>query len=696
MTAGHCRRGGVLLILCVAVTCAPSLARADDWKDFAPRPFENGAFLDLYSSYEHDKIRTSSVASSRWTDTFIREKVTLFSDGYSYHPRFVQYRFSISGSIKQEDYESSFSSNSSGWTNKTGLDYEFRLFFLPEHHYNATAFALRYEPLFKEQSASQHSSVETEEGGSFRYRKKPFFFHTGGGQEHIESGLTTTDIERFFLDGEYFKRFRGGNEMSFNGAFNPSWYNSTGGISGNTYQYLAGNTLNLASLPVWLGAERIRLTSNLSKLTSDEQSGTAFQDFTNDQQSAYELLSAYLPYNFRSDLRYYYTKNDATIGEPAGLPSQKLSNKTNDIDLDVVHRLFESVDTTYTFLDTWQDSSGGHTSFVGHSGTVNYTKSIPWGTLLLGTNVGTGETDSSGQTSVVNEPHPAVSVPGSFVLGQPNADPLTIIVFLESPLPPFELIRLVENVDYTVIPVQNTFEIRIFNLPPQFVVPGTYNFRVSYSLLPGEYKLRTDNYGANGSLQLFNDLFTPYFSYVAIRSHVLSGVFPGVPLDSTTYTGGFILQRAPLRLRGEYQDFQWAPAPYTAWLGDLQYVSALTPTLSVYGIVSYLNKHYPQGSPQFSETLGGYTEETVTTSANIQKQLVERNLFLSAGATYSHLTGLVDSDSYAANGSVIWRVGKVELIVGANAYGSDSSGANTVSTRHEHELFYVNFRRRLF
>jgi hypothetical protein len=699
MTAGHCAWCGVLLVTCVAVTYAPSLARADDWRDFIPRPFENGAFLDLYSSYEHDNIRSGGAASSHWTDTFIRERVTLFSNGYSYHPRFVQYRFSISGAIKQEDFNSSFPSNSSGWTNNTGLEYDMRLFFLPEHVYNATAYAARYEPLFKEQAAPEHNSIETAEGASFRYRKKPFFFNTGGGQEHIETGLNTSDIQRFFLDGEYFKRFTGGNELSFTGAFNPVWFTASGGVDGNTYQYLAGNTLNLIGLPAWLLAERIRLTSNLNKTDSEQQSqtlGNLSQNFTNDQLSDYELLSAYLPYNFRSDLRYFYQKNDSTVSEPSGLPNRNLNNTTNDIDLDVVQRLYESLDTTYTFLDTSQDSSGGHTSFVGHSGIVNYAKIIPWGRLLAGTSIGTGETDSSGQTSVVNEPHPAVPVPGSFVLGQPNADPFTIIVFLESPLPPFDLIQLVENIDYTVVPVQNTFEIRIFNLPPQFVVPGTYNFRVSYSLVSGEFKLRTNTYGANGSAQLFEEFFTPYFSYLAVRSHVVSGEFPGVPLDSTTYTGGLILQRGPLRVHGEYQDFQWDAAPYTAWLADVQYVSALTPTTSVYGVVSYLNKHYSKGSVPDYGNVTAYTEESETVSVNVQKQLVERSLFLSAGGTYSHLTGLVDTDAYAANGSVIWRVGKVELTVGANAYGSDSSGTNTFSTKRDHELFYVKFRRRLF
>ena len=685
MRAGHGLRSRVPLILCVTVACARSFALAD-WTDFAPRPFENGAYVDTYSSYEHDNIHSGAAASSQWTDTFIREKLTLFSNGYSYHPRFVQYRFSISGALKQEDFSSSFSPNSSGWTNNTGLEYDTRLFFLPEHFYNATAFAARFEPLFKEQAASQHSSVETTEGVSFRYRKKPYFLHTGYGNDHIESGLTTSNIQRFFLDGEYFKRFTNGNEVSVTGAFNPSWFTATGGVDGSTYQYVLGNLVNL---------QRVRLTSTLSKVDANQETGS-LQSFNNDQLSWYELLTAYLPWNFRTDLRYLYQNNDSTIEEPGTLPNRNLNDTTNDIELDLYHRLYESLDTTYTFLDNWRDSSGGNTSFLGHSLTLNYTKQIPWGQLLAGSNVGTGETDSSGQVNIVNEPHPAVPVPGSFLLLQPNADPTTIIVLLKSPLPPFQLIQLVENVNYTVIPVQNTFQIQIFTLPPQFVVPGTYDFFASYSLAGGDFKLRTNTYSANISTALFEDMVTPYFSYVAVRTDVLSGEFPGVPLDSTTYTSGLLLHRGPVRVRGEYQDFQWNAAPYTAWLADVQYVSALNPTTSVYAAVTYLNKHYTQGTVTYYGNVTDYTEESTTASGSIQKQLFDRNLFLAAGGSYSRINGLVDTNAYSGNGSLIWRIGKVEATVGVSVYGSDSSGANTISTRRDHELVYVKFRRQLF
>ena len=49
-----------------------------------------------------------------------------------------------------------------------GAEYDAKIFLLPEHPYNLRLFAARYEPLFKEQSATQHSSIENSRGAVFR------------------------------------------------------------------------------------------------------------------------------------------------------------------------------------------------------------------------------------------------------------------------------------------------------------------------------------------------------------------------------------------------------------------------------------------------------------------------------------------------------------------------------------------------
>lgn len=662
-----------LLTICLAPPCVLA-----EWVDFVPRPLENGSFVDVYSSYERDHL--SNGTRRRWDDTFVREKLTVYSNGYSYHPRFLLYQFSLGGAAKQEDYESSLLPPQ-GWKYGSSVDYDARLHFLPEHPYNLHLFSRRYEPLFKEQAATQHSSVGESHGVSFRYREKPYFLHTGFVDDRVESSQSSSDVMRFNLDGEYFRRFTNGNEVSFNGAFNPSWFSNSAGLDGSSAQYLLGNFVNLQSA---------RLTSTLTKNDYDQESDST--RFENDQLALYELLSLYLPWSFRSNLSYRYQENEGKIRQAAA-PTRERSDTGQDLQFDVIHRLYQSLDTTYTFRDFTRTSSGGDTTTLSNALAINYTKLIPRGRFLAGGSVARGDTANEGQADVVSEPYSAISVPGSFTLRQQDPDPTSIDVFLRSPLPPFETIRLEENAHYVVIPIGNTFEIQVFSLPSDFVVPGTYDFLVSYSLASGDFELRSDTAGANVSAQLFENLLNPYFSYVAVRSEVLSGVFPGIPVDSTTYTTGLLVYLGPLRLRGEYQLVEWETSPYEAWRAEAQFVANLNPTTSAYATTSYVHRHYSVGTGAYYSS--PFDEDAISGAGSIQKQLLSRNLHLSAGGSWTQLLGRTDTTAYSGNAALTWKIGKVDLSAGATAYASDTSGGGTMATRRDHELFYLKLRRRL-
>jgi len=669
-------------VLCVAAACRPSVAGADDWTAFVPRPVENGAYLDTFTSYERDDSRSGG-QPIRWHDTFFREKLTLYSNGYSYHPRFLRYQFSISGLLKQEDFEASYF-GPLGWRQGSSLEYDARLFLLPEHPYNLRLFASRYEPLFKEQVATLHNAVENSRGASFRYRRKPYFFHASYVNDTIDSAGTSTDVTRVGVDGEYFRRFRSGNELGLTGAFNPAWFSTSEGLTGNSTEYLLGNFVDF---------RRLRLSSNLARNVFDQE-GRGGETFSNEQFSWYEVLSGYLPWNFRSTLSYRYQDNKSTIEEPT-VSRRNLSEIDRDIQFDLVHRLYESLDTSYSLLHDARTSSGGDTTSLSQALALTYTKSIPHGRLMLAGNGGRSETENRGQTSVPNETHSGVSVPGSFALNQRTVQPGSIIVYLRSPLPPFDLILLEENVHYEV---RDIFTIDVITLPPPFIVPGTYDFVVFYSLVGGEFALRTDTYGANASVQLFDDLLTPYVGFAAVRSTVTSGVFAGIPIDSSTYTYGLLCHRGPVRLRGEYQELNWDVSPSRAWRAEAQYVAALTPTTTVYATAGYLNKRYPRGTSGFAGSVGGvgpFTEETETVSASVQKQLL-RGMSLAAGGSYSHLEGLINGNAYTANGSWNWTIGKVDMSLGVSAYGSDARGITALGTRREHELVYLRLRRQLY
>jgi hypothetical protein len=659
------------------------------WSDFVPRPYRNGAYLDLFASFERDENR-SAEESSIWNDTFLREKVTLFSDGYFYHPRFLQYRLSLAGALKQEKYDAALP-GSLGWSHDTGLEYDTKFILLPEHPYNLEIFALRYEPLFKENSATQHSNVETSHGASFQYRRKPYFLHTRYSEESIESALSTSDISRFIVDGTYFKNYGHGNELSLSAAYNPTTFTSSLDLDGTSNQYLFSGFLNLKD---------VRINSSVTRNTVDQES-LALGRFETDSFAWHEMLTAYFPLHFRGDLSYRYHDNDNKRAAPVPSGVNDVSDTDEELQFDIVHRLFESLDTTYSYADSSRTSrsddasavSRGDADTLSQSLVVNYTKVIPRGRILIGVNRAGVKTHNRGQSEIVNEPHLSTALPGPFFLDQQDVDLPSISILLKSTIAPFNLIPLNTPANFIATTVGNQVSITVGTLPPP-LLPGLYDVFASYSLTAGEFEIRIDTFGTNASVELLDNLLTPYVGYADVESKVLSGVFPGEPLDSKTYTSGLMFRRGPLRARGEYQKLQWDISPYRAWRADLQYVTSLNPTTSLYATGSYLDRYYPQGtSTGFREA---YSDTSTSAAGNIQKQLLSRSLIVSAGGSFTFLRGLFDGETYSLNSSVTWRIGKLNLTAGASAYSSRTEGTTGVVNSRDHQYYYLNLRRQLF
>jgi hypothetical protein len=663
-------------------TVLASQAASCAWTDFAPRPFENGAYFELFGSHQRDDSRNNG-RQAGWVDTFFTEKITFFSNGYFYHPRFLRYQLSISGALKQEDYTQSFMP-SAGWTHGTGFDYDGQIHFLPEHPYNFELFALRREPLYKEQAQTQHSTVETMNGARFRYRRRPFFVHAGVLDNSTSSQSDFSNVQRLNLDGEYYKEFNGGNLFTAAAFYTPSRYSGSFGLTGDASQYGVTSLVDIRT---------VRLYVTASKSEFDQQSLLSGR-LTNDQFSFQERLSAYLPKNFRADFYYRILNNTSTITDLVVPQERELEDDSEDLEAVFSHRLYQSLDSRYVFLRAQRDSSGGDSTSVSNSLGFDYGKLIPRGRVLVGLHLGTILTDSSGQTDIPSEPHPAVPVPGTFLLGQPNVDQASLSVFLRSPVPPFPLVPLVENVNYTVTLVATRLEIDVFTLPPQFVVPGTYDFVVSYSLATGTFEQRMNTVGFNTSVPFLDNMLTPYYSYLAIRTQLLSGAFPGVPLDSTTNTVGLNFMDGPWRALGEFQSLDWDVSPYRQFRGEVQYTGSIDPTLRVYGTAYYLYRYYWNGT-SYDEP-NPYSETNVSLTGSVQKDFLARSLTFSAGGSYTRMLGLVDSNAYALNSALTWRIGRLELSAGVDAYGSASQGNAPAQYNRANQYYYLKLLRRIF
>ena len=666
-------------VLCLLhLICTATLASAD-WRDFIPTSYENGAEIRAFASYERDDNRFGENRLN-WDDTFLKEKFTLYSRGYSYHPRFLQYYLALSGALKQENFSASFT-GPLGWRYRSGIEYNARIYLLPEHSYNLEAFALRLEPLFKEHSATQHNSVETSKGAIFRYQKKPYFFDAKYTYETITSTIQTSRITRYGAGGSYYKDFTNSKVFSVSGNyFHPSFTNSDG-LSGSSDEYFLGSLIRNR----WLS-----LSSNVSD-TSFDQESPFFEDLKSDQFSFLEQLTAYLPLNFRFEGQYRYQKNTNEIGESS---ENFRSTKRKEAVFTIAHRLYQSLDSSYTYRRDSIDSTGGDSKGVSHYGNVEYSKRTDLGHLLAGTNLGRSETDSNGTTAVVNEPHSGVPVPGSFLLNESQQiDSLSIQLFLKSPLPPNELIQLQENIHYTVQPQGNTFQIQIFSLPPQFAVPDTYDFLVTYSLTTGNFKLRTDTFAYHISLDLF-DALTPYHTYARSSPDVLFGELPGFLFDSSTWTAGLLFHRGGFHVLGEYQKLDWEISPFRAIRFEGRYTGSLSPTLSFNAAAEYLNKYFPRGTSPQNEN--AYREERTTVSGRIQKQLFERALRLSAGGSYSRYNSLTDGNAFSLNAGISWRIAKLDFTLGATAYESEAEGFGGIQQQRTHQYYFLNVGRKLF
>lgn len=667
---------------CAAGFVAVASVRAEAaWIDFLPRPFEKHVYLESYASYERDNSR-GDASGILWDDTFFRERLTLESNGYSYDPRFLLYHLSLAGSGKQERYDSSAYA-SSDWEVDGAIEYDARIVLLPEHAYNFEAFASRYEPVYRQQAATSRDSVMNNYGATVRYERKPWFMHGTFVNTSLDSAGNSSDVRNLNLDGKWFKRFLRGYEITMNGSFNPSWYDNSQGLDGSSIEYVVGNLVNL---------KKVRLSSNFSQNNFDQSQDT-FDRYETDQLAWWELMSIYLPWHFRTDFAYRHHDDESRIDDVGPSPERRYQNDGDNVQVDVVHRLYDSLDTRYRFVSDMRDSTNGNSDTLSNGVSLDYAKQIPYGRLMAGMNLNRSDLDNTGFADVVNDPYTATAVPGTIALHQTNVTPASIVVVLRSPIPPFETIRLTEGIHYQVNTLVEPFEIQVTSLPDEFLTPGNFDLFVSYSMATGDYELRTDNAGANVSFQMFDNRVTPYFRYLAQRSEVLSGTYPGPPIDSDSYTTGLRLLFGPVRARGEYQILEWDVNPWRAWRAEVQYVGAVTRTISAYATASYLNRHYLGGDPPYSTI--DFTEEVVTISGNVTKQIWSHNLFLTLGGAWTHMTGLSDSDAWSANSSIVWHVGELDVSVTASAFGSDSTTGINPSVERDHQLISINLRRKL-
>jgi hypothetical protein len=411
-----------------------------------------------------------------------------------------------------------------------------------------------------------------------------------------------------------------------------------------------------------------------------------------DQFTWLERLHANLPLNFTTDLSYLYTQTDYTLGATGTSPESTTNNTDKRFDLNIAHTLYRSLTSRYNYYHDTLSSNGNETVTDYNALWFSYTKEIQGGRLLAGLYLSTLLTDTSGSVTVPNESH-TILVPGAFLLNALNVDPSTLRVYLKNPLPPNDFILLQENVNYTVLPLGNTVQVTISNLPPGFVLGQTYSFVVTYSLVPSKFESRMDSWGYNIGFELFDNMLYPYYIFSTSDTTVLSGEYPGVPPETTWNTAGLAFQKEPFRALVEYQRQDSNVSPYSRWKGEITYTKDLDETTRAFASMTYTDTSYSQ-----TETYQGYSFRTFVVNGNMHRRLPAKNLFLSAGGAYSYYSGQTIGSTVSANAALQYKIAKLTLSVGATVQYSDSEsqGVAASSTTRTHQYYFLNVKRQLF
>jgi hypothetical protein len=617
------------------------------------------------------------------SDTYFTEKIVLTANGYVYHPRFLLFLAKLGGGLGQENFDSGLAADpdSGAWTEFTLWEYELRALMLPEHPYSLELFALRRNPFVPGRITSGIHPVENSLGALFTYKRMPWTLRIGYTFDAIDSGTSTTDTDTYHANAGYSLE-----NFSLSGSYSLSDSRNQYGQAATdftTEKYSLQNQIRLFDKSVFL-------TSDVSQNTYDQRnvlsspSGTRF--------TWTEQLTMYLPWDFTALANYNHYKDTEESDVGAGGGEVSLTSTTDSVGCTLSKRLYESVYVAYNFLYFSMDTFSGDTSDTTNSLNAIYTKRIPRGRFTAGGIVSRSLSERSGAPAVLNEPHSA-PIFGEFPLLRTDIDEASIRLSVRDPITggflPMQL-----GADYIIFHVGNTLMVQILSVPPAVLNPNpafVYEFQVSYVLATEFTEVETTETGYSLKLELFDGLFTPYYSYDRRDQNVLAGIIPGGAEDVTTKTYGILLQGASVTLMLEHQDYQSNINPSKRDRAEATFRKDVTPNTNLnvrafYTTVDYLEGGSQPPSPDETGTGGDIA---------IQARFPGRNLILRASGSYAQRDSVFDTEIYTLAGGLLWRVGKIDLAIGAD-YSSVDTAFDPGSQETTYQRVYFTLRRQLF
>ncbi len=673
------RKSYVLLITLTAFLLYPQLLWGK--RSFFPKISGYSGDLELDASYESVRNETSRNTLQR-TEVDFRERLNLAMAGFVYHPRLLVFRAAGGGGMA-ENYSSR--NDLSGWDVATTEQYELSAIFLPKHSYNLELFTSMRVPLLVGQLTGDTGPVKRYQSGAhLRYKKLPW----SGSASYINdkredstpinsNALSSDTSDIYRLDFNYFKRFF---------------------IVNGSYQHTDSNLADrsVKGLDQFYFDNRIshRLFSLFSNWKLSEEDVVKVADFsTTRRESWLERLNLNLPLHFASGFTFQHDKDRSVIerGDSPTAGADVAFNDAKNYSANLTHHLYNSLRTSaaVTYGDT--DSSTGLNKRSSWRLNINYLKKIYRGNVSMGGWTGADILERVGAPRILHERPNGVALLTPFSLNNQNIDKDTIIITVTDDFG--NSVDLEEGVYYDFLPtVDDSIEIIITALPSGF--DFTDRFEVTYSLIPGEFKLETKKSGYHFRLNLLNNLFSPYYLHSSTAQSLLEGIYPGTLSNGTSDTYGLTVQKNQVIAGVEYQNVDSSVSSERRWGGFANYYRKMTHYTDFTLKLKAERRIYPEVSGEELPT-AGLSETLLSSEVQLQSRIPKKHLTFYLAAKYSLRHGFVDSNIYSLNSHLTWYVGKVYVNLGARYSIYRSTVQENISLGNS-EYVYIKVKRKFF
>lgn len=652
-------------------------------RQFIPRYVDFSADLGMGSLYEWDKVESTSTSTR--SDLIVQEGLNGQGLGYIYSPLFVSMATSVTLGLQQEQIDNNGQKSSYYDGNANQFKQEFKI--LPSHPYNLELYFLRATPMTGGTAGSSGSVVIYEQGARARYDERPWS-STLSYINHESSGNLSSDNQSLLYNLNYFQT---GTNVS--GTYNHNTSSTNGG---------AEDTIrDMYNLNFIKKLDKVRFNSRWTHDEHDQEDSyydTLDSSSFLEEDELYGEVDVELPHNFDTVLSYLNSDRNSTYVRDTGTLESYTESQYYNFRLH--HRLYKSLNSSFSAGKQMTDAAGGDMEQDNYRLAFDYSKQIPWGTVLAGLWDGLSYIDNKGAPVTLFETHAIDTGLNFFTLKYQTIEPASIEVRIIDANNNDRTILLSEGAHYIVTPFPNSFRITIINLPlDELLDPDgniwDYSYQVDYSFVPADYNLRNKDWGTSLQVALFNSLITPHYAYSQNDQKVMDGWFPGDPAHVRTHSLGLGFNAYPFTgdvtrswLRSNTTDEDRLTTYAT-------YSREITANTSGHLSLSFEDVQTTQHELGNVGPTTSLSEQFYSAQAQVQTVLPQKNLNASFATNYTLYQGLGESTNISFFSTLIWHVGLLDLNLTASYTSADANVGDTSSSR-QFAMVRFMIKRKLF